>query len=231
MLGCGSVRKDNVARGKGERKTNTLSAAQGRATMPTAGARPLRRARPMTERSEPRDPMIAGGLALLAILSVLAMLLYRSAPATVEEARTRAWSSVQPEAFAPQISHARERLDAARVAAEAGSDSAALAAYDEAIQVGGTAWELAGADDQTAAATAVWAAATLESAEVLLRIGTGAALRADDNELLREALRRVEEVIASPVVAAVQERAVELRTRIERQLRPGPLEWLPPWRR
>lgn len=184
----------------------------------------------MTERNDLRDPMLAGGLALLALLSILAMLLYRSAPATVEEARTRALSSVRPAAFGPQLSHARERLGAARMAADAGSDSAALAAYDEARQVAGAAWELAGDDRQITAATAVWAEATLESAEVLLRSGTGPALRPDDDELLREALRRVEEVIAAPVDPAVQERAVELRTRVERQLRPGPLEWLPPWR-
>lgn len=185
----------------------------------------------MTARSDLRDPVLAGGLALLAVLSVLAMLLYRSAPATVEEARTRALSSVRPAAFAPQLAHARERLGAARVARDAGSDSTALAAYDEAREVAGAAWELAEGDDQTSTATGIWAEATLESAEVLLRSGTGPALRPDDDELLREALRRVEEVIAAPTGPEVQERAVELRARVERQLRPGPLEWLPPWRR
>lgn len=181
----------------------------------------------MTERSDLRDPVFAGGLALLAVLSVLALLLYRNAPASVEEARTRAWSSVRPGAFAPQIARARERLEAG---SEATSDSIAIAAYEEAREAAASAWELATVHEQTAAAVELWAEATLGSAEVLLRRGTAGALGVDDNELLRQALRHAEEVVAAPVEPAIEQRAIELRGRIERQLRPGPLEWLPPWR-
>lgn len=181
----------------------------------------------MTERSDLRDPVFAGGLALLAVLSVLALLLYRNAPASVEEARTRAWSSVRPGAFAPQIARARERLEAG---SEATSDSIAIAAYEEAREAAASAWELAAVHEQTAAAVELWAEATLGSAEVLLRRGTAGALGVDDNELLRQALRHAEEVVAAPVEPAIEQRAIELRGRIERQLRPGPLEWLPPWR-
>lgn len=185
----------------------------------------------MILRSDTRDPLVAGGLALLALLSVLAVLLYGSAPASIDEVRTRAMSSARPGAFSPQLARAAERLDAARAAVEAGRDTAALRIYDEAREAAGAAWEIAGDDGRAGEAVEVWAAATLESAELMLEMGTASGLRPDDNEVLQRALERSAEVSSAPVDSAVQERADELSSRIERQLRPGPLEWLPPWRR
>lgn len=169
-------------------------------------------------------------MALLAVLSVLTVALYRSAPGSVGEARARVLSSALPNAFAPQLSQARERLGAARTAVEAGRDSVALLAYDEAVGAAGTAWELSGSEEQAAAAIEVWAAGNIEAAEVLLRVGTRSGLGRDDDAVLRAALERTQQVVSAPVTPAMQQRAMELQTRIQRQLRVGPLEWLPPWR-
>lgn len=177
-----------------------------------------------------KDPWVRGGVAILAILSVLSVMLYRSAPASFGEARARVLSSALPSSFGPQLSQARERLAAGRSEAEAGRDSTALLAFEEAVRAAGAAWELAGDPRQAETAIAVWAEANVESAEMLLRMGTGAGLRPDDDEVLEAALARVREVVAAPVDSAGQERAMELQRRIQRQLRTGPLEWLPPWR-
>lgn len=185
----------------------------------------------MEQRNELRDPWVVGGLALLAILSIGAVLLYRSAPQSVEQARTSVWASVQSDGYAPQIARARERLRSARAAMEAERDSVALEAYDDAGRHAAAALKLADGDAQGRDAAALWAAASLESAELLLRIGTGQGLRPDDDEVLQQALERTQQVVAAPVDSAVQRQASELRERIERQLRPGPLEWLPSWRR
>lgn len=177
-----------------------------------------------------RDPWVRGGVALLAVLSVLSVMLYRSAPGSLGEARARVLSSALPNAFGPQLAQARERLSAGRSETKAGRDSTALLAFEEAIRAAGAAWELAGDERQAGTAIAVWAEANVESAATLLRMGTGAGLRPDDDEVLEAALARVRAVVAAPVDSAGQERAMELQRRIQRQLRTGPLEWLPPWR-
>jgi hypothetical protein len=184
----------------------------------------------MSLRQDLADPWVRSGLALLAALSVLTVLLYRNAPATVEEARATLWASARPDAVGPQLASAREGLERARRAADAGRDSLALLAYDEAARRAAAAWELASDDSEAAPAVALWAEAALGSAEVLLRAGTGRGLRPDDEDPLRAALERARQVIAAPVDSITRARAADLGRRIERQLRPGPLEWLPPWR-
>lgn len=177
---------------------------------------------------EARDPWVLGGLALLALLSLGAILLYRSAPQSLEEARTRTWVAAQPDAFSPQLRRAEERLRAAADAREAGSDSAAVVALAAAAEHARAARDLAREDTvRTAAATEVWAEAMLQRAELLLQLGTGRGLRRDDNATLSEALSLTEQVLAVPVRPATRERAEELRTAIARRLRFGPLEWLP----
>jgi hypothetical protein len=202
-----------------------------RSLWPTSEGTQVALSQAMRARDELRDPWVSGGLLLLAVLSLLAVLLYRSAPQSVEEARARAWSSARPDAFAPQLARARERLRTARAASAAARDSAALLAYSDAAQLASAAWNDARDDDQRTSARAVWAEATLESADILLRMGTGTGLRPDDNDLLREALERTEQVLSAPLDTAMHRHAAFLQTRIQRQLRPGPLEWVPPWRR
>jgi hypothetical protein len=60
-------------------------------------------------------------------------------------------------------------------------------------------------------------------------LGAGATpwYRGDDEQLLRDASAIVQRVRTAPVSAPTKQRAEALAQRIERQLRPGPLEWVP----
>lgn len=174
---------------------------------------------------EARDPWTLGGLVLLGLLTLLAVLLYRSAPQSAAEAGAESWLAARPNAVAPHLARARERLEYAAAQAAAGNDSAAVAADSVAAESAWRARELTTDAAQRAEATTLWADAMLASAEILRRGGTGAGLRPDDNDLLRRALARVERVLA--VTGAHRARAEALRDQLTRQLRTGPLEWLP----
>lgn len=166
-----------------------------------------------------------GGVALLVLLSVGAVMLYRSAPQSAAEVTTGALLAARPGAFEPNLARAEERL---RAAASAPDDSSAVAALASAAELGWRARELAADPEETGRATAVWAEAMLGWAERLRAAGTGAGLRPDDNQLLRQALALTQSVGTVPLPPPLRQRTETLRARIERQLRPGPLEWLPP---
>ena len=176
---------------------------------------------------EARDPLVIGGLALLAALTVGALLLYRGAPQSAAEVRGAAWVAVAPDAFTPRITRARERTRAAQQARAAGDTAAALARYAEAEAEALTARERAADSTQVAAATELWASSALDRAELMLASGATPWYRGDNDQLLNEALAAVRRVQAVPTAPATRQRAVTLAARIERQLRTGPLEWLP----
>lgn len=170
------------------------------------------------------DPWTAAGLALLALLTVGTAALYRVAPQSVAQVRTRAWVAARPNAYEPRMSRARDRLQAA---AEATSDSAAASAFASAAENAWRARGVAEGEAEAEAATALWAQALLGWAERLREAGTGTGLRPDDEETLRQALSLVERVRSVPTPPAVTREAESLHDRIRRQLRVGPLEWLP----
>lgn len=175
-----------------------------------------------------RDPWTIGGVGALALLTLLVVALYRSAPQSVSEASTQSWLAARPNAVAPHLARARERLRYAAEQAALGNDTLALAADSVAAE---SAWRARGlAEDSTARAegTALWAEAMLARAEILRRAGRGAGLRPDDNDTLRRALAAVERVLTVDVPTSARTRADSLRGEIARELRPGPLEWLPP---
>ena len=177
--------------------------------------------------AELRDPWAAGGLVLLTILTLLVLHLYRSAPQSVGAVGTETWLAARPNAVEPQLARARERLAFARARAAAGDDSAAVAADSAAAESAWRAREIATDAYQRTEATTLWAEAMLASAEILQGRGTGAGLRPDDNDLLRRSLARVDRVLAVAVPASLRQRAVAMRQELTRQLRTGPLEWLP----
>lgn len=181
----------------------------------------------MRDEAARRDPWVIGGLALLALLSLAAVALYRSAPQSLAEARTESWVAARPDAYGANLSRARALLAEADRLASAGRDSAAVAADSLAAVHAARARDAADSGEETAEASAVWAQAQLEGAERLRVAGTGTGLRPDDNDLLRRALARVEPVIAAGVGAPWRARALELQATLQRQLRTGPLEWLP----
>jgi hypothetical protein len=174
-----------------------------------------------------RDPWVVGGLALLALLSLASVALYLGAPQSLAEAGTASWIAARPDAYGSNLSRARALVAEAGRLASAGRDSAAVAADSAAAAHAVRARDLASDGEERAAAAAVWAQAQLEGAERLRRAGTGTGLHPDDNALLRRALARVEPVIAARVGEPWRSRATELQATIERQLRTGPLEWLP----
>lgn len=176
---------------------------------------------------QPRDPWVVGGVALLGLLSVLVVLLYRSAPQSVAEASTQTWLAARPDAVAPHLARARERLEFARAQVAAGRDSLAITADSAAAESAWRARVLAEEPAQLAEATELWAEATLAWAAILQRQGTGVGLRLDDNETLRRALALVERVLTEELSSVQRANARTLRDEITRQLRPGPLEWLP----
>lgn len=174
-----------------------------------------------------RDPWVAGGVALLTLLSAGVVLLYRGAPQSVAEARSRGWVAVSPDAYTPRVNRAEERLRAAEGALARGDTAAALAAYEAAAGEALTAAEHAPGEAERGAAAELWARAVLGRAALMLEAAGAPWWRPDDDELLRAALAAVERVAASPATPATRARAEELAGAIRRKLRPGPLEWLP----
>ena len=174
-----------------------------------------------------RDPWVIAGLVLLGILSVAAILLYRSAPATLAEARTESWLAARPNAVGANLARARERLDAAAREAALANDSLAAAFDSVASEHAWRAASLASEAGQRREALALWSEAMLHRAEMLRVMGTGAGFRADDDPILRRALGLVVRVDSISPFPAARARADSLRVEIERQLRVGPLEWLP----
>lgn len=177
--------------------------------------------------SKARDPWVIGGLLLLALLSIGAVLVYRSAPQTLAEAGTGSWLAATPNAAAANLARARERLERAREAAQIGQDSLAAAIDSVAASHAWRAAELATDSSSAIEAIAVWSEAQLHRAERLRILGTGVGLRLDDNETLRRAVDIVSQVDSISPDPAVRAHADSLRTVLERQLRPGPLRWLP----
>lgn len=173
------------------------------------------------------DPWTVAGLVLLALLTLGAIQLYRSAPRTLAEARTGSWVAAAPKAASANLARARERLDRALEAAAAGNDSAAVAFDSAAAEHAWTAAAAASDATMREEAEELWAAATLHRADRLRILGTGTGLSPDDNATLRRALDLVLRVDSLSSLPQARARADTLRATIERQLRPGPLEWLP----
>ena len=174
-----------------------------------------------------RERGVRPGLALLALLTVGWTWLYLTAPQSTAELRDRTLVAVAPDAVTPPLARARERLSAAQRALADGDTAAAMARYAEAEQEAWTARERAGDSPSGGAATEVWAGALLDRAELLLAAGARPWYRGDDATLLAEARGAVQRVRATRTAEATARRAAALEDRIARQLRPGPLEWLP----
>jgi len=164
---------------------------------------------------------------LLAGLSLLVLFFYVGQPQSTAEVRGRAWVALSPDAFTPRISRARERVKSALDAAAAGDTAAAIARYAEGEEEALTAQQRAGTPQQAATATELWAGIALDRAGMMLAAGATPWYRGDDEQLLAEALATVQRVAAAPVSPAAKQRAAALDQRIQRQLRPAPLEWLP----
>lgn len=164
---------------------------------------------------------------LLGVLSLGAVLVYRSAPQSVAEVRTEGLLAARPNAYGPNMARARERLETARREATARGDSVAAELDSVAADHAWRAGEIASSPEERDAALRLWAEAMLERAQRLHRLGTGSGLRRDDNELLNRSLQLVQRVLSTAPPAEIQLRADSLRREVERQLRPGPLEWLP----
>jgi hypothetical protein len=175
----------------------------------------------------PSDPWVAGGLILLSFLTVGTVLLYRSAPQSVAEARSRGWVAVRPSAFQPRIARAGERARAAVAAAAAGDTLGAVREYAAAAAEAWTARGLASAEAERATATELWAGLTLDRAGLMLRSASAPWWRGDNDPMLREALASAKRVTAVPTTAATRQRAATLAGEIQRKLQPGPLEWIP----
>lgn len=178
-------------------------------------------------RRRDRDPVVLGGLLLLAVLSLGALMVYASAPRTLAEAGTGSWLAARPNAAGPHLARARERLQRAQQEASAGNDSLAAAIDSVAADHGWRAATLAETAADQREGLALWTAATLHRAEMLRIMGTGVGLRPDDDPTLRRALALVLRVDSISPDRRARARADSLRGVIERQLRPGPLEWLP----
>jgi hypothetical protein len=174
-----------------------------------------------------RDPWVGGGLALLALLTVATVLLYRGEPQSVAEARTGAMVAVRPSAFAPRIAAAGERVRAAEAASTSGDTVAALREYAAAA---GQAWSARGFASDTAetmAATELWADAVLDRSALMLAAASSPWWRRDDDAALQDTLAQVERVLAVPTSPPTRQRAQTLADAVRAKLRPGPLEWLP----
>lgn len=174
-----------------------------------------------------RDPWVLAGLALLAMLSIGAVLVYRSAPRSIAEARTESWLAAAPNAVRANLARGRERLERAAQEARAGNDSLAAAIDSVAAEHAWRAGSLASEPAEQREAVALWAEAMLHRAEVLRVMGTGVGLRPDDDPTLRRALALVLRVDSISPDPSTRARADSLRLTLERQLRLGPLEWLP----
>ncbi|HEU4562135.1 MAG TPA: hypothetical protein VFS20_30180 [Longimicrobium sp.] len=182
---------------------------------------------PPRARPELRDPWVVGGLAVLAVMTILAGLVYRAAPQSAREVGSAALVAVAPDAFTPRISRARERISAAQRARAAGDTAGALARYAEAEEEALTARQHTADTTQVRTATELWANAVMDRAELMLASGARPWYRADDNAVLGEALAAVRRVQAVPLAPPMRSRADDLAQRIERQMRAGPLQWIP----
>ncbi len=174
-----------------------------------------------------RDPWVIPGLVALAALTVFAVLVYAGQPQTAGEVGGRAWVALSPDAYTPRISRARERAKAGLDAAARGDTAAAIARYAEAEEEALSARERAGTPERIAEATEIWAGLALDRAGMMLAAGATPWYRGDDEQLLRDAAAIVQRVQAAPVNNITKQRAQALGERIQRQLRPGPLEWIP----
>lgn len=175
-----------------------------------------------------RDPGVIPGLVVLAVLTILTVHLYSGKPQSAAEVGGRAWVALAPDAYTPRISRARERVKAALDAAAAGDTAAAIARYAEAEEEALEARNRA-ADDtaRVAEATEFWAGIALDRAGLMLAGGATPWYRGDNDQMLTDALTIAQRVNAAPVSSPTRQRSDELIARIERQLRTGPLEWLP----
>jgi hypothetical protein len=174
-----------------------------------------------------RDPWVRPGLALLGLLTILSVLLYRASPQSAAEATSRGWVAVAPDAFTPRIARARERAEAAGDALARGDTAAAVARLAEGEAEAWSARDRAPDTAGAARATELWAGMVLDRAELMLRTGTAPWWRADNEQLLGEALAAVQRLQGVPLQAATRQRADRVAAEIQRRLRPGPLEWLP----
>ena len=174
-----------------------------------------------------RDPVVIGGLVLLALLSIGAFLVYRAAPRTLAEAGTGSWLAARPNAAGANLARGRERLERAAQEAAAGNDSAAAEIDSVAAVHGWRAATLASTAAEQREAIDLWAQAMLHRAEMLRLMGTGAGLRPDHDPTLRRALALVMRVDSISPDRRTRARADSMRLVLERQLRPGLLEWLP----
>jgi hypothetical protein len=174
-----------------------------------------------------RDRWVLPGLALLAVLTVLVGVLYARRPQSVAEVGGSAWVAISPDAYTPRVSRARERVKAGQDAAAAGDTAAAIARYAEAEEEALSARERAGTPQRAGEALELWAGIALDRAGLMLGAGATPWYRGDNEQLLRDARAVVQQVAAAPVSAATRQRAAALDARIDRQLRAGPLEWLP----
>jgi hypothetical protein len=174
-----------------------------------------------------RDPWVRPGLALLVVLTVLVGILYANQPQTAAEVSGRAWVALSPDAYTPRISRARERVKAGQDAALAGDTAAAIARYAEAEEEALSARERAGTPERAAEAAEIWAGIALDRAGLMLAAGATPWYRGDNDQQLRDAKAVAERVRIAPVSAPTKQRARQLMQRIDRQLRTGPLEWIP----
>lgn len=174
-----------------------------------------------------RDPVVIGGLVLLVLLSIGAIQVYRAAPRTVAEAGTGSWLAARPNAAGANLARGRERLERAMREGAAGNDSAAAAIDSVAAVHGWRAATLATTAAEQREAIALWAEAMLHRAEMLRMMGTGAGLEPDHDPTLRRALALVMRVDSISPDRRTRARADSMRLVLERQLRPGLLEWLP----
>ena len=174
-----------------------------------------------------RDRWVLPGLAALVVLTLLAVYVYASQPQSASEVGGRAWVAVAPDAYTPRIARARERLKAGQDAAAAGDTAAAIARYAEAEEEALSARERAGTPERASEAAELWAGVALDRAGLMLGAGATPWYRGDNDQMLRDARAIVQRVRAAPVSAPAKQRAKALEGRIQRQLRTGPLEWLP----
>jgi hypothetical protein len=174
-----------------------------------------------------RDPWVIPGLALLVVLTLGALYLYASQPQSASEVGGRAWVALAPDAYTPRIARARERVAAGQAAAAAGDTAAAIARYAEAEEEALSARERAGTPERAAEAAELWGGIALDRAGLMLGAGATPWYRGDDDQMLQDARAIAQRVAAGPVSPATRQRAQQLDARIQRQLRRGPLEWLP----
>jgi hypothetical protein len=192
---------------------------------PTPASTPVP-VKPVRDRAGLREPWVLPGLAALAVGTVFAVLLYRAAPQSAGEVGSAALVAVAPDAFTPRVARARERISAAQRARAAGDTAGAIARYAEAEEEALTARQHTADTTQTRTATELWASTVLDRAELMLASGARPWYRADNDAVLAEALAAVRRVQAVPLAPPTRARAQALAQRIDRQMRPGPLEWI-----